>query len=270
MMSERMTILVVSCDEYEDMWQDFFNCKRYYWPDCPYNTFLANNERQFSFEGLQVINCGKHAQWSTRTRMALEKIKTKYVCFMLEDFFLSQKVDTPVIEDILDTMSINDIKYYKLFSLSKFTTPYYNKAKGERIIPANLRYGVSLMAAIWEREYFYKIVGDGDYNPWKFEINRNNEAQLARPTDPMCGIYNENNVLNICHMVVQGKYLPLAVRNMKSKGYNVSVGDRGCHKLPFMFVYWLKRVIYPLYNKSFIVKKLIELIGVETVSTKNK
>ena len=202
-MKNNLTILVVSYDGYRDMWNDFFNCKKLNWPDCPYETVLANNIDDFQYEGVRVINCGKDAQWSTRTRKALEAINTKYVCFMLEDFFISKKVETTVIEDVLKTMETNEIKYYKLLSLSKFTTPYFNKSKGERIIPANLRYGVSLMAAIWNKDYFMNVVGQEDYNPWKFEVDRNVEIQTAKSSDPICGIYNERNILQICHMVVQ-------------------------------------------------------------------
>ena len=118
-MKNNLTILVVSYDGYRDMWNDFFNCKKLNWPDCPYETVLANNIDDFQYEGVRVINCGKDAQWSTRTRKALEAINTKYVCFMLEDFFISKKVETTVIEDVLKTMETNEIKYYKLLSLSK-------------------------------------------------------------------------------------------------------------------------------------------------------
>lgn len=268
-MKNNLTILVVSYDGYRDMWNDFFNCKKLNWPDCPYETVLANNIDDFQYEGVRVINCGKDAQWSTRTRKALEAINTKYVCFMLEDFFISKKVETSIIEDVLKTMETNEIKYYKLLSLSKFTTPYFNKGKGERIIPANLRYGVSLMAAIWNKDYFMNVVGQEDYNPWKFEVDRNVEIQTAKSSDPICGIYNERNILQICHMVVQGKYIPNAVKRMKRHGYNVNVGERGCQSFSFMLLYSLKQILYPLYVKSKILKRIVELLGIETVSNKN-
>lgn len=269
-MKDDLTILIVSYDGYKDMWTDFFNCKEKNWPNCPYETVLANNQENFHFKGVRVVNCGKHAQWSTRARIALETIKTKYVCFMLEDFFISQNVDTLVVEDILSTMKSNQIRYYKLLSLSKFNTPYFNKQKGERIIPANLRYGISLMAAIWDRDYFLSIIGPGDYNPWKFEVDRNMEILTAKETDPISGIYNERNILNICHMVVQGKYLYSAVKKMKRLGYDVNIGSRGCHSISFMIIYWLKQLVYPLYNRSSTIKKIVELVGVKTVSSLNK
>lgn len=264
-----LTILIVSYDGYKDMWTDFFNCKKLNWSDCPYETVLANNEENFQFEGVRVINCGKEAQWSTRTRKALENIETRYVCFMLEDFFISQKVDNSVVKDALETMTKSNIVYYKLLSLSKLTTPYFNKEKGERIIPANLHYGVSLMAAIWDRKYFLNLIGPDDYNPWKFEAERNIDIQSAKSTDPICGLYNEKNILNICHMVVQGKYLPNAVRKMNTLGYNINTGNRGYHSFFFVLIYRLKLLIYPLLNKITFARKIIKFLGIQTISNKN-
>ena len=268
--NKELTILVVSYDGYSDMWNDFFACKKKNWPDCPFETVLSNNEKSFVFDNVRVINCGKNAQWSTRTRMALETIGTKYVCFLLEDFFISQKVDTSVIKDVLTTMDSNNLRYYKLMSLSKITTPYFDKQKGERIISANLKYGVSLLAAIWDREYFLKIIGKEDYNPWRFEIERNLEAETAGFDTSLCGIYNEKNILKICHMVVQGKYLPSAVKKMKSLGFEINTKERGCHSLFYEKKNELKDTIYPILRKSRALNVLANLIGIDTVTSKNK
>ena len=265
-----LTILVVSYDGYSDMWPDFFNCKKINWPDCPFETVIANNEKSFDFDNVRVINCGKSAQWSTRTRIALEAINTKYVCFLLEDFFISEKVDTSVINDVLTTMESNNLKYYKLMSLSKIATPYFDKHKGERTIPANLKYGVSLLAAIWDREYFLSLVGKEDYNPWRFEIERNQDAEAAGTDTTLCGLYNEKNILKICHMVVQGKYLPSSVKRMRSLGFDINVGERGCHSCFYEYKNSLKDKLYPLLRKSRIASSIAAALGVETVTSKNQ
>lgn len=268
MTSGDLTILIVSYDGYMDMWPMFFKCMHDNWTDCPYEVVLANNEASFEFDKVRVIHCGKDAQWSTRTRKALESISSKYVCFLLEDFFISKTVKTNEIKDVLQTMDSYSVKYYKLMSLSKIKTQYFNKERGERIIPSNLKYGISLLAAIWDRNYFLDLIGKEDYNPWRFEIDRNNEAEVA--DDTVYGIYNERNLLNICHMVVQGKYLPSSLKKMKNNGYNIPFEARGVHSCFFEIKNRLKDVIYPIFRKSSFLMKMASFLGFETITNKNK
>jgi hypothetical protein len=37
------SILVVSCDGYQDLWKPFFSCFLKYWPDCPFPVYLGSN-----------------------------------------------------------------------------------------------------------------------------------------------------------------------------------------------------------------------------------
>lgn len=241
--NNNLTILVVSYDGYKDLWPDFFKCKRENWPDCPYETVLSNNSEPFSFENVRVINCGDDALWSQRTIKALENIKTKYVLFMLEDFYISRPVDTSLVEGIIGLMQREGIKYYKLLTILPFRTPKYKRFDHLHVIPANYKYGISLMAAVWDTEFLKEKVGSGNYNPWKFESDRNCEALNADKR--IVGVYDKRNVLNICHMVVQGKYLPEAVRRMRRLGYGFINLSR-----PIMYgkEYWIYRMTDLYYS----------------------
>lgn len=265
MREPKMTILVVSCDGYCDMWTHFFHLKNINWPDCPYETVLANNTLPFTIANLKVINCGNDASWSTRTRIALEQIDTEYVCFLLEDYFISERVDTSEISKVLNLMDRENIDYYKLMSFSKILTPYFSRANRIREIPANLRYGISLQPSIWRTSFFLKLVGSEDYNPWKFEIERIMEAD-ASSSNGIVGLYDERNLLNICHMAVQGKYLPSAIRELRQKGYEVDILERKIMNTHEALIYNLKR------NSNLIIKifpflrKLGALLGIESIA----
>lgn len=269
-MNNDLTFLIVSYDGYSDMWNTFFECKEKYWNDCPYEFVLANNTIEYVRRDVRVINCGKDAQWSTRTRMGLEAINTQYVCFLLEDFFISEDVDNQKIERAVKIMRDNGINYYKLMSLSKIRTPYFDKANKIRTIPANLKYGISLLAAIWERQHFLSLIGPEDYNPWKFEIDRNVDVDNSRDDKSLVGVYDERNLLNICHMVVQGKYLPSAVSTMTKKGIIISTDKRGIHSTFFEKKNTLKDTFFPILRKSKLAGFIANIIGIETVTNKNK
>ena len=267
-MDKNLTFLVVSYDGYSDMWDVFFECKEKFWKDCPYEFILANNTINYRREGVRVVNCGKNAQWSTRTRLGLEAINTPYVCFLLEDFFLSENIDNTLIEEAINLMKSDDIKYYKLLSLSKIKTSRYKNYSGLRVIPSDLKYGVSLLAAIWERKHFLEIIGPDDYNPWRFEIERNEETNNREGV--IAGVYDERNILNICHMVVQGKYLPSAVRTMTKKNIKIPISTRGVHSVFFEFRNKLKDIFYPVFRKSKLLTCFADHVGINTVTKKNK
>jgi hypothetical protein len=267
MKDNRLTILVVSYDGYSDLWNDFFSCKENNWNDCPFETVLANNEKSLKGFDVRVLNCGKDAQWSTRTRLALENINTKYVCVLLEDFFISEKVNNQDIYNAIDFMEQNEFNYYKLDTFSKITTSLYADQKHLRCIPSNLTYGVSLLAAIWDRKYFLSKIGKDDYNAWVFEIKRNKEADDSKDKDVIVGVYDERDILHICHMVVQGKYLPSAIKEMYKKKYEVNVSrEIMCGKESF--VYYVSKKMARFSRKYPFVKKLAMVFGFSSVSDK--
>ncbi len=208
-----LTIVVVSTDSYSDLWPAFFECKQRFWSYCRYDTILVTNEMMPSFPSVKVIACGADAQWSDRTRTALTQISTRYVCFMLEDFFISKQIDEQKIEDAMRIMSDNSIKYYKLMSLTRFIGSQYLSYDFLQEITSTYPYGISLMPAIWDREFFLEKIGNGSYNPWKFEIDRLKEEQCS--SNCIIGLFDKRNILNITHMVVQGQYLPPSFRKMK-------------------------------------------------------
>lgn len=268
-MDERMTILVVSYDGYSDMWPGFFTCLRKYWPDCPYEVVLANNEKACPDSSARVVNCGAAAQWSTRTRMALDKINTRYVCFLLEDFYISESVDKQRIRQALDFMEEERINYYKLLSFSKIRTDVYPKGTGLQILPAGLPYGISLLAAIWEKDFFLSMIGEEDYNPWLFEARRIEEAEKEVDKNRIVGVYDSTNPLKICHMAVQGKYLPRSVDLMRKQGIEIDTANRPVLRGKEYSRYMIKKWGTKMAARFPIIKRIAVRMGFESVSSRN-
>lgn len=262
-----LTILVVSYDGYADMWDNFFLCKEKYWPACPYNTVLANNSIPYKRDSVNVINCGNVAQWSSRTRKALQEIKTKYVCFVLEDFYFSAPINTKDFEEAIQLMEADNIKYYKLLSFTDIKTTEYRGFSHLQQIPDNFPYGISLMSAIWDREYFLEKIGECNYNPWKFEVDRLLEEK-GKTGDSMVGVYDNRNPLNICHMAVQGKYLPPAVKQMKKCGIKIDTTRRGVMSLWSYTIYSFKRWASQWTDQHPAAQKIVHLLYRGSVTAK--
>ena len=88
-MKQDVTILVNSCDLYEDAWDPFFRLLKIQWPDCAYPVILNTETKEYhcDFMDVRTVKSGKKRSWSARLKYALDQIETRFVLFSLEDFF---------------------------------------------------------------------------------------------------------------------------------------------------------------------------------------
>lgn len=171
------TILVNSCDKYEDAWDPFFRILKMQWPECPYDIVLSTETKSYKSDLLNVktINASPNLSWSSRLKCTLKQIETEYVLFFLEDFFLLEKVQTDVFNLALDL-----IKSDKSIGLVSF-----NKKNLGAVFPIEPNYAnlfvelkkknntrTNVLVGLWRREAFLKLVIDGE-NPWEYERNSN-------------------------------------------------------------------------------------------------
>lgn len=225
-MDSKMTIAFIGYDGYSDMWNDCMGLFHRFWQDCPYKVIFVNNEKEVAFDGVEVLHAGKDAEWSRKVQIAIEAMKTPYLCLLLEDFLVGKKIDTAVIMDTIRFIEENKIRYYKLVNLNravKNRDPLYKGVNYLHEIPKSDEYGVSLQPAIWEAKYLKALLGNENYNAWKFEFNRVHEAQ-GKPNTPNEGcVFDERNIMNLHHGVIQSQYLPGTIKYFRNKGIDLNV-----------------------------------------------
>lgn len=269
---EEMAIVIISYDGYSDLWDDFFNLFNKNWKDNKYNLYLVNNIKKVSYEGVKIINTDIEDQWSIRTKKALESIKEKYILLLVEDYFIADKVNSEQIEEILKFVIENDVLYYK-FKMANFSKAIINKIKNNNNlyeIPENLEYGISLQPAIWEKNYLLNLIGTENYNAWKFELDRISDMKIGSSKSIERHYFDNRNVLNICHMVVQGQLLPNALKTLKKKKYKLKSVRKRMEWKTYCF-YVLKGKIKHIISKELRekLKNIMEKFGIEFVSRKN-
>ena len=266
-----MTIIIISCDEYEDLWENHISLLKHFWPDCPYDIIFVNQEKKVSWPGIHVLNAGKGEEWSHRTLAALEHCKTPFVCLLVEDFFISAPIQTNLIEQTLELIQNYEIKYYKITNFSRAVKnhdPIFQKYPFLHVIFQDDDYGISVQPAIWEKNYLKKLLGTQNYNAWKFEFDRVKES-FNKPHIPASGcIFDERNILHIKHGLIQGQYLPKTVKYFQKIGMPLII------KRPIMSWknYYRTRLISK--GKYFLpkslrlpIKRLLEKCGMKFVST---
>lgn len=170
----KCTVLISSCDSYEDTWEPFFRIMDIQWPDCPYPIVLNTESKQYSYKNFE-ISCPNHyvkgqkVAWGERLIHTLKAINTEYVIFLLDDFFFTNKVDQKRIEMCISWMD-NDTDI-SVFSFRRTHQP--NIKDGlypcfERR-PQDAEYRLNCQAAVWRREDLISYIKPHE-TPWEWEI----------------------------------------------------------------------------------------------------
>lgn len=247
-LESKFSIIVNSFDGYSDLLDDFLNLFYLNWKNCPYDIYIANGEKKIDDSRVIVVNSGKNAEWSNRTRNAIKKTNSKYVLLLLDDYFIGDKIDNKEIIDRINFIEKNNIKYYKFScdstNLKKETC--YKGFKGIHTIPTDFRYGISLQPAIWERDYLNTLLGDGNYSSWKFEFDRINELDKNKKIYKN-HVYDDTNIFNILHMVVGGKIILDSFLKLKKKNYTLMTNRQKMNIIEFL-MYKTKLLASNLFN----------------------
>ncbi|MBP3819461.1 MAG: hypothetical protein J6H31_14290 [Butyrivibrio sp.] len=268
-MFENLSVLIVGFDGYEDVWNHDIELMNKYWNDRP-KTYLVNSELNPNYEDVEIINAGPNSEWSRKVQVALEKIDTPYVLLLLEDFFITDYVDNSLLEDVMKTVQKDKILFYQV--LVQLINQKWEKGapfKGNRdikIVPRDKKYGINLQAAIWDKEYLKKVVGDGNYNAWVFEVNQLETNNYNE--DRIEYLIDTRNILNITHAVVQSKYLRGAVRKLKRIGVEIPEEERSYLSVKDNFKYQFKLFMYSITPKCMVktFKQIGRLFNIDFVT----
>lgn len=173
-------VLVASTDRYADLWEPFFTLFRRYWPDCPYPVYLGSNERTFPAPDVRAITVGEDIDWSTGFAEMVGRVEEPYALVLLEDYLLTQRVDTARIERLFGHMRSRGAACLRLMPVPGAPDPDPELPEvGE--LPRGAAYRVSLQAAIWERETLLGLLRPGE-SAWELETAGSRRSdELAAP-----------------------------------------------------------------------------------------
>lgn len=260
-MDNRLSILVLTCDAYSDLWNDFFTLKEKFWPDCPFRTYLITESKGYKRNGVSVMQMGKSLNWSGRLREALKRIDTPLVLPILEDFFIYKKIDNKIILEDVEFCVSHLVSFLTLQYKSIIESPQRKYFDKYVIIPKHEKYPVTTESAIWNKNYFLSKLGEDDYSAWQFEVNMCNEAKTEQGIDGLL-LCDERKPINITEVpiVIQGKFYPLGISFFRSLGYSIDVSKRKIMTTSDVIKYRLKvklsQIRFCRKQMKFIASKL--------------
>ncbi|RCJ25515.1 hypothetical protein A6770_27665 [Nostoc minutum NIES-26] len=240
----QFTILVNSTDSFEDCWQAFFTLFSIYWPNCPHPIVLNTETKCFSYPGLN-IQCsqigsnesGKRLSWSDCLIRCLDKIDSKYILYLQEDYFLNDYVNTDVIYDFLQIMEREGYSHIRL-KATLANNPHEPSSKYPQLwkIPQRSNYRIGLQAGLWLKDQL-KFYLKPNETGWEFErwgsrrARKINDSFFCENSD-----YFKRQNKDIFPYyptgIVKGKWFEPAVGDLfKQHNIEVDYSVRGFYKL---------------------------------------
>ena len=168
------TVLVNSCDAYEDVWNPFFSAFKNRWEDCPYNIMLNTESKSYKFADLNIVTLNMFSKskkdfWGERLCRSLNQINTKYVFLLFDDFILEDYVQQDKIEKCIAWMEENEniaVFYLSNIEGENISDDIY---EGFELLPQRKNYKLNSAPAIWRRDKLLSFTRDKD-TPWAWEF----------------------------------------------------------------------------------------------------
>ncbi len=168
------TLLVNSCDSYCDCWDGFFQLLKIQWPDFDMNIVLNTESKTYSFADLKIqtfqMYKNKNTSWGKRMIETLKRIKTKYILFTLEDFYIESPVNTEELLKCYDYMENNpNIAYFSFFPTKDVNNIKSEKYPGFEKRSQKGEYRLNCQIALWNREKLISYIRTHE-SPWEWEL----------------------------------------------------------------------------------------------------
>ena len=221
MLSSKITIIVMSCDSYSDIWKYFVMCLDKYWNNKDIKRLLVTDTIVGPIDGFStVVSCGSNLQWTDRLSRAIDKVETPYILLLLEDFFLKNTIDENIYCEIVDKMDEYNIGVFKLMpDIGKGIV--WSKDNQYLLYEKGQPYRISTLPSIWNKSYLKKLTGVSN-SAWQFE--REITYYSNQFDEMVLGI--SGNAFIYAHAIKRGKWQDEGLDLLKQIGIEIDFSVR--------------------------------------------
>ncbi len=207
-LNNNIDIVVISCDNYSDVWPYFFNNFFDNWKDCPLEVYLISNKKTFNHEKVKNINIGEDISWSTNLKKGIKSLKKEYVVLFIDDLIINKIISNNFFLKISNWVLQNDPNCLRLHISSQ--PEYFDGFVGK--LPKKTPYKISTMPSIWKRSFLLKILKNGE-SAWEFEILGSKRAFSYGKFFSL----NES-LINYDNSIIKGKWQRIIAKKLKIRG----------------------------------------------------
>lgn len=170
------TLLVNSCDAFEDCWNPFFTLLTRHWPELDAPILLNTEHKNFVFPAASIeatrVQAGRaeRLSWSSCLDAALAQVKTPLVLYMQEDYFIERAIDHAAVEDAAQLMLDNpEIRHVQLTNFGAGGKRHRSRYNGYSAIAARAPYRISTQAGLWRVDTLRSYIKPWE-SGWAFEL----------------------------------------------------------------------------------------------------
>lgn len=188
-MESKFSIIISTCDKFSDLWDAHIQLLNKNWADRNVDTFLVTDKpTDRTFENVNVVAAGEATEITERLRAVMPLIKTEYILFTLDDYFLTEKISTKVILEDIEDMKEQEIDYMRLSVLSRKNLKNRKAVEvADKIYLMDnwaREYVVSLYAGLWKKSFMKKTLNEA-LNAWQYEVAL---TKMARDMQARCAV----------------------------------------------------------------------------------
>ena len=244
-LQDNLTVLVNSTDTFDDCWPPFFQLFKRYWPSCPCAVVLNTETKEYSDTELQLRSSKTQANdphgsprlpWSDCLIRCLEQVRTPFVLYFQEDYFLNGPVDEAFVAQCVDVMLERSVAHIRLMEVDILAS--YHKTDLHPLlwrIDQRANYRVSLQAGLWSVAALKQLLRPGE-SAWTFE-RRGSVRAMSQQDLYLCqslDVFNRQGRYPIPYQptgIVRGKWYASAVLDLfAAHGISVDYAKRGFYQ----------------------------------------
>ena len=244
------TVLVCSCDKYADLHAPFIALFRKFWPDCPFEVVLVT-ETVVGADGFdRVIRAGAGGSWASRLVFALDRLASRRVLMLCDDYLLSSKVDTGLVlrrlaqADALGAANLRLIPNPRPTSGNSLPA-----AHGLREYRRDTAYCIATQAGFWKRD-FLSFLAAGKNSIWEFE--RRGSFGVPGGFGPL--LVTPTREFPFVDAVHKGHWEKAGLRLCRENGVAVDLTRRKLPSPRILLIEWLKALVFAIFPATLIVR----------------
>lgn len=264
---KKLTILIPGHDKNIEILNLFLKQLRANWPDCACEIIWSNNQiKSIDYDNVIVYNNGVDSSFSDRLIAGLNLVKTEYVFICLEDFIITNHVNSRTLVDILDTMKRKDIMHSKLIKIKHRKSMRLLEEGNDYIfvLDRNTPYGLCINFSIYNTNFIKSLIQQKGLNGWEVENLLLRYTNLKGNPNV---IYCDNDLFGIIHLIQKGRLIRTSYKKLQKLGVietlDIPIQNRFSSIRSYIF-----NLFSPIIKgkKRIIVKKILNAIGINTVT----
>lgn len=242
-MINKTAFVVLSCDNYSDLWPIYIKQFKKNWPDCPFDKYISTNKLDADDSTFRTLKIGEDNSWSDGVIKTLKLLEGNYdyALIALEDLILIEKVDNLKFKTIFNSFIETDGNFLKFIRKPK-PTAKYNQYFG--IIGKGSLYRPTCVYSLWKIDVLLDLL-DKSENAWQFE------RYGAVRSDKHEGFYVVyNTFFKVLNTVIKGKWVPKEKSKIKKLGYEID-SKRGTFSFLYASLHRIKTLCFNVFTEIF-------------------